>query len=151
MPTYPGHVVLWVCTHLVSLSASGAEQKQTSQNSTAWIAKNHWCQTTKNKTLSTVHEPKLRTCGKNLKHFPWHMCIQERKIKKKIKTWRAHALQTDRNIPVHAFFFLPPSRRQERLYQRRSLKTSQNKLFKSNIWRKQYSIQTEITQHRLPR
>jgi len=39
----------------------------------------------------------------------------------------------DRNSPIHTLHLLPPSRRQERLYQRRSLETSENQLFKSFI------------------
>ena len=42
-------------------------------------------------------------------------------------------IQTDRNFPIYTFHLLPPYRRQERLYQRRSLKTSENQLFKSYI------------------
>ena len=34
-------------------------------------------------------------------------------------------------------------------YQRRSLQTSENQLFKSYIWRKHYTIQTQITRQRL--
>ena len=42
--------------------------------------------------------------------------------------------------------FKPTETFQYWLYQRRSVKTSQNKIFKNNIWRKYHSIQTEITQ-----
>ena len=42
--------------------------------------------------------------------------------------------------------FKPTETFQYRLYQRRSVKTSQNEIFKNNIWRKHDSIQTEITQ-----
>ena len=37
----------------------------------------------------------------------------------------------DRNFPIHALYILPPSRRQERLYQRRSIASSENQFLKS--------------------
>ena len=55
------------------------------------------------------------------------------RFKERIRSRRANALQTDRNFPIYTFLLLPPFRRQERLYQRRSLKTSENQLFKSYI------------------
>ena len=57
--------------------------------------------------------------------------IQGRKIQGIIYSRRSHALQTDRNFPIHALYILPPSRRQERLYQRRSIASSENRFLKS--------------------
>ena len=69
----------------------------------------------------------------------WIYLSEMRTIKKKrIYSWSAHALQTDRNFPIQAI-------------SKASVKTSQNKILKNSIWRKHYSIQTEITQQRLPR
>ena len=44
------------------------------------------------------------------------------RFKERIRSRRANALQTSRNFPIYTFLLLPPSRRQEKLYQRRSLK-----------------------------
>ena len=66
------------------------------------------------------------------------MRIEEQTIKEGIHSRRAHALQTDGtdlNFVIYTLHLLPPSRRQERFYERRSFKTPENQLFKSYIWR----------------
>ena len=70
------------------------------------------------------------------------MFYKGNKFKKElIYSWRARALQTDRNFPI--LLLLPPSRRQDwRLHKSRSFKTWKKLLYRELIFQKQHLKKT---------
>ena len=62
-------------------------------------------------------------------HSWQHVCVQRRVIPNRIDTRRANTLQAHRDIPVHEFSFVSPSRRKKR----RSIKGDAFRILKTNF------------------
>ena len=97
-------------------------------------------------SYNQIHGWNLR----NRSYILGHESLQRCQIQQGFYPWRANTFQAHRDLPIHEFLFVPPTRRHKRFYQRKTVKASKNKFLWNYFWGEHEEFFSTPQEQRLP-